>query len=138
MKKVGVLISGRGSNLGALIEAQSSNDKPGAAYKIVLVISNNADAGGLARAQEAGIATLVIPHKGKSREEFDGEMDVALQDAGVELAVLAGFMRVLKDGFLRAFAGRTINIHPSLLPSFPGLQAWRQALEHLEDGILLR
>ena len=128
MKKVGVLISGRGSNLGALIEAQSSNDKPGAAYKIVLVISNNADAGGLTRAQEAGIATLVIPHKGKSREEFDGEMDVALQDAGVELAVLAGFMRILSDGFVRGWEGRLINIHPSLLPAYKGTQVHERVI----------
>ena len=128
MKKVGVLISGRGSNLGALIEAQSSNDKAGAPYKIVLVISNNADAGGLTRAQEAGIATLVIPHKGKSREEFDGEMDVALQDAGVELAVLAGFMRILSDGFVRGWEGRLINIHPSLLPAYKGTQVHERVI----------
>ena len=128
MKKVGVLISGRGSNLGALIEAQSSNDKAGAPYKIVLVISNNADAGGLTRAQEAGIATLVIPHKGKSRKEFDGEMDVALQDAGVELAVLAGFMRILSDGFVRGWEGRLINIHPSLLPAYKGTQVHERVI----------
>ena len=128
MKKVGVLISGRGSNLGALIEAQSSNDKAGAPYKITLVISNNADAGGLVRAREAGIATLVIPHKGKSREEFDGEMDVALQDAGVELAVLAGFMRILSDGFVRGWEGRLINIHPSLLPAYKGTQVHERVI----------
>ena len=123
MKKVGVLISGRGSNLGALIEAQSA-----APYKITLVISNNADAGGLVRAQEAGIATLVIPHKGKSREEFDGEMDAALQDAGVELVVLAGFMRILSDGFVRSWEGRLINIHPSLLPAFKGTQVHERVI----------
>jgi len=123
LKKVGVLISGRGSNLGALIEAQSA-----APYKITLVISNNADAGGLVRAQEAGIATLVIPHKGKSREEFDGEMDAALQDAGVELVVLAGFMRILSDGFVRSWEGRLINIHPSLLPAFKGTQVHERVI----------
>lgn len=128
MKKVGVLISGRGSNLGALIEAQSSNEKAGAPYKIALVISNNADAGGLARAQEAGIATLVIPHKGKSREEFDGEMDVALQGADVELVVLAGFMRILSDGFVRGWEGRLINIHPSLLPAYKGTQVHERVI----------
>ena len=128
MKKVGVLISGRGSNLGALIEAQSSNDKAGAPYKIVLVISNNADAGGLTRAQEAGIATLVIPHKGKSREEFDSEMDAALQGAGVELVVLAGFMRILSDGFVRGWEGRLINIHPSLLPAYKGTQVHERVI----------
>ncbi len=128
MKKVGVLISGRGSNLGALIEAQSSNDKAGAPYKITLVISNNADAGGLGRAQEAGIATLVIPHKGKSREEFDSEMDAALQGAGVELVVLAGFMRILSDGFVRGWEGRLINIHPSLLPAYKGTQVHERVI----------
>ena len=128
MKKVGVLISGRGSNLGALIEAQSSNERAGAPYKIALVISNNADAGGLTRAQAAGIATLVIPHKGKSREEFDGEMDAALQDAGVELVVLAGFMRILSDGFVRSWEGRLINIHPSLLPAFKGTQVHERVI----------
>ena len=128
MKKVGVLISGRGSNLGALIEAQSSNDKAGAPYKITLVISNNADAGGLVRAREAGIATLVIPHKGKSREEFDSEMDAALQGAGVELVVLAGFMRILSDGFVRGWEGRLINIHPSLLPAYKGTQVHERVI----------
>ena len=128
MKKVGVLISGRGSNLGALIEAQSSNDKAGAPYKITLVISNNADAGGLVRAREAGIATLVIPHKGKSREEFDSEMDAALQGAGVELVVLAGFMRILSDGFVRGWEGRLINIHPSLLPAYKGTRVHERVI----------
>ena len=128
MKKVGVLISGRGSNLGALIEAQSSNERAGAPYKIALVISNNADAGGLTRAQAAGIATLVIPHKGKSREEFDSEMDVALQSAGVELVVLAGFMRILSDGFVRGWEGRLINIHPSLLPAYKGTQVHERVI----------
>jgi phosphoribosylglycinamide formyltransferase-1 len=128
LKKVGVLISGRGSNLGALIEAQSSNDKAGAPYKITLVISNNADAGGLVRAREAGIATLVIPHKGKSREEFDSEMDAALQGAGVELVVLAGFMRILSDGFVRGWEGRLINIHPSLLPAYKGTQVHERVI----------
>jgi len=123
LKKVGVLISGRGSNLGALIEAQSA-----APYKITLVISNNADAGGLVRAQEAGIATLVIPHKGKSREEFDSEMDAALQGAGVELVVLAGFMRILSDGFVRDWEGRLINIHPSLLPAYKGTQVHERVI----------
>ena len=79
-------------------------------------------------ALEAGIATLVIPHKGKSREEFDGEMDVALQDAGVELAVLAGFMRILSDGFVRGWEGRLINIHPSLLPAYKGTQVHERVI----------
>jgi phosphoribosylglycinamide formyltransferase-1 len=116
-KSVGVLISGRGSNLGALIEAQA-----GARYKIVLVISNNADASGLVRAQEAGIVTLVIPHKGKSREAFDAELDAALRGAGAEIVCLAGFMRILSDGFVRGWEGRLVNIHPSLLPAYKGTQ----------------
>jgi phosphoribosylglycinamide formyltransferase-1 len=123
LKKVGVLISGRGSNLGALIEAQA-----GALYKIVLVISNNADASGLVRAQEAGIATLVIPHKGKSREAFDAELDAALRGAGAEIVCLAGFMRILSDGFVRGWEGGLINIHPSLLPAYKGTQVHERVI----------
>jgi phosphoribosylglycinamide formyltransferase-1 len=126
LKKVGVLISGRGSNLGALIEAQSSNDNT--SYKITLVISNNDDAGGLQRARDAGIATLVIPHKGKSREVFDGEMDAALRQADIDLVVLAGFMRILSDGFVRGWEGRLINIHPSLLPAYKGTQVHERVI----------
>ncbi len=122
MKKVGVLISGRGSNLGALIEAQSSS------YKIVQVISNAADAGGLERATQAGIATCVIPHKGKTREEFDAELDADLRQAGVEIVVLAGFMRILSDGFARAWQGKLINIHPSLLPAYKGIKVHERVI----------
>jgi phosphoribosylglycinamide formyltransferase-1 len=123
LKKIAVLISGRGSNLGALIEAQA-----GAAYEIVLVISNNADASGLARAQQAGIATLVIPHKGKSREVFDAELDAALRGAGVDIVCLAGFMRILSDGFVRGWEGRLVNIHPSLLPAYKGTQVHERVI----------
>ena len=115
MKKVGVLISGRGSNLGALIAAQ-----PGSPYEIVLVISNMAEAAGLERARAAGIPALVIPHKGKPREIFDGEVDAALRRAGVEIVCLAGFMRILSEPFARAWEGRMLNIHPSLLPDYKG------------------
>jgi phosphoribosylglycinamide formyltransferase-1 len=115
LKKVGVLISGRGSNLGALIAAQTD-----ATYRIVLVISNVESAGGLARAAAAGIATKLIPHQGKTREAFDGELDLALRQAGVEIVCLAGFMRILSDGFARAWEGKLINIHPSLLPAYKG------------------
>ena len=94
MKRVGVLISGRGSNLGALIAHQG--DAP---YKIVLVISNIEGAGGLQRAADAGIATQIIPHRGKTREEFDAELDAALRAADVEIVCLAGFMRILSPGF---------------------------------------
>ncbi len=123
MKKVGVLISGRGSNLGALIAAQASSS-----YKIVLVISNNADAGGLARAAEDGIATKVIPHNGKSREEFDAELDVALREAKADIVCLAGFMRILSDGFARAWEGKLVNIHPSLLPAYKGTKVHERVI----------
>ena len=123
MKKIGVLISGRGSTLGALIEAQA-----GAPYKIILVISNHEDASGLLRAQAAGIATLVIPHKGKSRETFDAELDAALKNAGVEIVCLAGFMRILSDGFVRGWEGRLVNIHPSLLPAYKGTQVHERVI----------
>jgi phosphoribosylglycinamide formyltransferase-1 len=124
LKKVGVLISGRGSNLGALIAAQV--DAP---YKIALVISNVEDAGGLARAAGSGIATKIVPHKGKSREEFDAELDMALRAAGVEIVVLAGFMRILSDGFARAWEGKLINIHPSLLPAYKGTKVHERVIE---------
>jgi phosphoribosylglycinamide formyltransferase 1 len=123
LKKVAVLISGRGSNLSALIAAQSS------AYKIVLVISNIEGADGLARAAEAGISTLVIPHKGKSREEFDAELDAALRQADAEIVALAGFMRILSDGFARAWEGKLVNIHPSLLPAYKGTKVHERVIE---------
>jgi phosphoribosylglycinamide formyltransferase-1 len=123
LKKVGVLISGRGNNLGALMAAQ------GAPYEILLVISNIEGAAGLQRAADAGIATLVIPHKGKSRETFDAELDAALREAGVEIVCLAGFMRILSDGFARAWEGKLINIHPSLLPSYRGTRVHERVIE---------
>ncbi|HYS44932.1 MAG TPA: formyltransferase family protein, partial [Rhizomicrobium sp.] len=113
MKRVAVLISGRGSNLQSLIEAAGS-------YRIILVISNIEGAAGLDKARAAGIATQVVPHAGKTREAFDGELDAALRAAGAELVVLAGFMRILSDGFVRDWEGRLINIHPSLLPAYKG------------------
>ena len=120
--KVGVLISGRGSNLGALIDAADG-------YEVVLVISNKEGAGGLQRAAEAGIATLVIPHKGKTRETFDAELDAALRGAGVEIVCLAGFMRILSDGFTRAWEGKMLNIHPSLLPAYKGTHVHERVIE---------
>ena len=124
MKKVGVLISGRGSNLGALIAAQK--DAP---YRIALVISNIEGAEGLSRAASAGISTRAIPHKGKTREVFDAEMDAALRAAGVEIVCLAGFMRILSDGFVRSWEGRLINVHPSLLPAYKGTRVHERVLE---------
>ena len=115
MKRVGVLISGRGSNLAALIATQRPDT-----YRIVLVIANRADAPGLGIAEAAGIPSCVIAHHGKTRETFDAEMDAALRAADVEIVALAGFMRILSDGFVRAWEGRMVNIHPSLLPAWRG------------------
>ncbi len=125
-KRVAVLISGRGSNLGALIAAQD------ASYKIILVISNVEGAGGLDKARAAGIATAVIPHAGKTREAFDAEMDGVLRGARAELVVLAGFMRILSDGFVRGWEGRLINIHPSLLPAYKGTKVHERVIEAKE------
>ena len=124
--KLGVLISGRGSNLQALIDATADPSFPA---EIALVISNRADAGGLARAEAAGIATKVIPHKEfANREAFDAALDAALRQAGVGLVCLAGFMRLLTAGFSQGWHDRLINIHPSLLPAFKGLDSHAQAL----------
>ena len=124
-KKVGVLISGRGSNLEALIAATQGADFPA---EIVLVIANKDDAGGLQRAAEAGIATRIILHHGKTREGFDAELDVALKRAGVQIVCLAGFMRILSDGFTREWEGRLINIHPSLLPAYKGTKVHERVI----------
>ena len=124
MKNVGVLISGRGSNLGALIAAQEN-----APYRIVLVISNTENADGLTRAAEAGIPTQAIPHKGKTREAFDAELDAALRAADAEIVCLAGFMRILSDDFVRGWEGWMINIHPSLLPAYKGTRVHERVLE---------
>jgi phosphoribosylglycinamide formyltransferase 1 len=123
---VAVLISGNGSNLQALMDASAAADYPA---DIALVISNNADAYGLARAARAGIETLVISHRDyTSREAFDSAMDAALRARGIQLVCLAGFMRVLSDGFVRSWQGRMINIHPSLLPKYKGLHTHARAL----------
>lgn len=126
MKRVAVLISGRGSNLGALMDAAD------ASYKIILVLSNVESAGGLDRARAAGITTKVIPHAGKTREAFDAEMDAALRAADAELVVLAGFMRILSDGFVRGWEGKLINIHPSLLPAYKGTRVHERVIEAKE------
>jgi phosphoribosylglycinamide formyltransferase-1 len=124
--KVAVLISGRGSNLKALIQACAAPEYPA---QIVLVMSNVADAGGLAYAKNAGIPTAIVAHKNfVSRESFDAEMQTRLSEAGVELICLAGFMRILSDGFVRQWEGRMINIHPSLLPAFKGTRVHEQAI----------
>lgn len=123
MKNVAVLISGRGSNLGALIAAQ------GADFRIRLVISNVAGAGGLDKAAHANIPAMVIPHQGLTREAFDARLDTALREAGAEIVCLAGFMRILSDGFARAWQGRLINIHPSLLPAYKGTHVHERVIE---------
>ncbi|XP_064089337.1 trifunctional purine biosynthetic protein adenosine-3-like [Macrobrachium nipponense] len=126
-KRVAVLISGSGTNLQALLDHTSSGLS---AAEIVLVISNVPGVRGLQRAQEAGVPTKVIPHKNyKSREEFDSALTEALKTAKIELICLAGFMRILTAGFVSTWNGRLLNIHPSLLPSFKGMHAQKQALE---------
>jgi phosphoribosylglycinamide formyltransferase-1 len=114
---VAVLISGRGSNLQSLIEASHAESFPA---RILLVISNVEGAGGLARASQAGIMTRIISHKGKTREAFDEEIDAVLRAAGIKIVCLAGFMRILSDGFTRDWEGKLLNIHPSLLPDYKG------------------
>jgi phosphoribosylglycinamide formyltransferase-1 len=128
--RIGVLGSGKGSNFVALAEACASGIVPAC---IALVLSDVADAGILKRAGEFNIPARHIP-PGKFRTKLDEDAEriyaTALQDAQVDLVALAGFMRILKGDFIKAFEGRIVNIHPSLLPSFPGLEAWKQALEH--------
>jgi len=129
-KKLGILGSGKGSNLVAIAEACRTGVVPAA---VAIVISDVAEAGILARAKERGIRAEFI-RPGKFRTKLDEEAErayiAALEQERVDLVVLAGFMRILKGDFLRAFAQRVVNIHPALLPSFPGLEAWRQALDY--------
>lgn len=124
---IGVLISGRGSNLQALIDAGAGGELGG---RVVVVVSNVEAAPGLERARRAGIPTVVSDHRGRKREEYDTELVSLLRDKGVDLVCLAGFMRLLSPVFVRAFPGRVLNIHPALLPAFPGLEAQRLAFEH--------
>jgi phosphoribosylglycinamide formyltransferase-1 len=125
-KRVGILISGRGSNMMALVEAARAADYPA---EIAVVISNRPDAAGLAWATAQGLPARVIDHKGfGSREAFDEAVHAALTEAQVELVALAGFMRIQSAGFVERWKGRQLNIHPSLLPSFKGLNPHEQAL----------
>ena len=125
--KLAVLVSGRGSNLQALIDACRDEDYPA---EIVLVLSNKADAYGLERAKEAGIPTAVLSHKDfDDRESFDEAMSEKIAEAGAELVCLAGFMRLLSDGFVRRWRDRLINIHPSLLPAYKGLHVHERVIE---------
>jgi phosphoribosylglycinamide formyltransferase 1 len=126
--KLGILISGRGSNLQAIIDAIARGEL---VASIAVVISNRAGAAGLARAEQAGIPTLVMPHKAYAdRAAYDRALAAELKARGIELVCLAGFMRLLGPAFLDEFPNAVLNIHPSLLPAFPGLDAQRQAFEH--------
>jgi phosphoribosylglycinamide formyltransferase-1 len=127
MKTIGVLISGRGSNLQALIDAARRGELGGT---IRIVFSNVESAPGLERARRASIPVAFRDHRGRAREDFDAEVVGILQAHAVELVCLAGYMRLLSPRFVRAFPGRILNVHPALLPAFPGLHAQRQALEH--------
>jgi phosphoribosylglycinamide formyltransferase-1 len=125
MKNLGILLSGRGSNFEAIAANVSAGRIPDA--QIVVVISNKPDAGGLETARRLGLTTLVIPSKGKEREAHDHEVVAALNKHKVDLVCLAGYMRLLSPWFVQQFPHRILNIHPSLLPAFPGLEAQEQA-----------
>ena len=125
--RIGVLISGRGSNLQALLDA-ASQDRLGG--QVVVVISNVAEAAGLERARKAGVPAIVQDHRGRTREEHDQSLLGHLRAHDADLVCLAGYMRLLSPVLIRAFPGRVLNVHPSLLPAFPGLEAQRQAWEH--------
>ena len=127
MKQLGILLSGRGSNFEAIADNIGSARL---AAEIAVVISNRPEARGLELARERDLPAVVLPSKGMPREQYDQRLVAALQNHGVELVCLAGFMRLLTAEFCRAFPLRVLNIHPSLLPAFPGLDAQKQALEH--------
>lgn len=126
--RLGILISGRGSNMSALANAVRSGGIPGASVSIV--ISDKPKAAGLSHAKQHGIETLVIERGSRTREEHEHEIVTALNERRIDLVCLAGYMRLLSSYFIDAYRGRLLNIHPSLLPAFPGLAAQRQALDH--------
>jgi len=128
MKNLGILLSGRGSNFEAIARNVAAGRIPNA--QIAVVISNRADAGGIETARRLGITALVIPSKGKDRAEHDREIVAALKKHQVDLVCLAGYMRLLSPWFVQQFPRRILNIHPSLLPAFPGLEAQEQALAY--------
>jgi phosphoribosylglycinamide formyltransferase-1 len=127
-KRIGVLLSGRGSNFEALADSVGGGRLPGA--EIAVVVSNREGAPGIERAKERGIAARVIPSKGLEREVYDRQVVTVLREFNVDLVCLAGYMRLLSPFFVASFPNRILNIHPSLLPSFPGLESQRQALEY--------
>jgi len=127
-KRIGVLLSGRGSNFEALAESVAASRISDA--QIAIVISNRGDAPGIEKARTRGIEARVIPPKGLEREAYDKQVVATLREKNIDLVCLAGYMRLLSPHFVKAFPNRILNIHPSLLPSFPGLESQRQALEH--------
>src|SRR6202040_18912 len=127
-KRIGVLLSGRGSNFEALADSIASGRIPNA--EIAILISNREGAPGLERAKSRSIATRAIPSKGLERETYDRQVVAVLNEYKADLVCLAGYMRLLSPYFVAAFPQRILNIHPSLLPAFPGLESQRQALEH--------
>ena len=148
--KIGILISGRGSNMVALVDAVKSGEIPDS--QVSVVISDKRDAAGLAKAAERGVEALVIERAGRKRAEHDAEIAAELKKRGVEFVCLAGYMRLLSPQFIQAFPDRIVNIHPSLLPAFKGLDAQAQALaagatvsgctvhfvdEHLDNGDII-
>jgi phosphoribosylglycinamide formyltransferase-1 len=126
-KKLGILLSGRGSNFVAIADSIKAGRLDA---EIAIVISNRADAPGLETARSRGLNARLIASKGRTREDHDAEVVAALNDARVDLVCLAGYMRLLSPDFVRAFPNRILNIHPSLLPAFPGLEAQKQAFEY--------
>jgi phosphoribosylglycinamide formyltransferase-1 len=125
-RKLGILISGRGSNMQALVEAARLADSP---YTVALVASDKPEAAGLAWASDHGIATFARSPKGLAKAEYEAAIDAALRDAGVEAIALAGYMRLLSDDFVARWRGRIVNIHPSLLPLYKGLDTHKRAIE---------
>lgn len=123
--KIAILISGAGTNMAALLYASRMADAP---FEVVLVASNDAEAPGLALAALEGVPTFALSHKGMTREAHDAAMEAAVQEAGAEYIVLAGYMRILSDGFVARWAGRMLNIHPSLLPKYKGLDTFARAI----------
>jgi phosphoribosylglycinamide formyltransferase-1 len=128
MKNLGILLSGRGSNFVAIADSIAAGRIPNA--RIAVVISNRADAPGLETARQRGLNALVVSSKGRPREEHDREVAAALLDSKVDLVCLAGYMRLLSPWFVQQFPARILNIHPSLLPAFPGLEAQQQAFAY--------
>lgn len=127
MKKLGILLSGRGSNFEAIADSVQAGR---IAAEIAIVISNRTDAPGIESARRRGLEARVIPSKGKVREQHDAEVVAALQEKHVHLVCLAGYMRLLSPWFVQQFPNRILNIHPSLLPAFPGLEAQKQAFDY--------